>query len=208
VNVWGVADGRPYDHLLPGCRSVLVVGSGGATLWRGAVRRGQLGPHPIDDWVRDHTPPDHPGRRWIRCADDAEVFVDFRVLAHAAGLGHPGRIGLLLHPTYGPWWGLRAACFTTDALPVTGPLSTPSPCATCTGPCMTACPARAVEETLDWAACGDWQRDHDSCHGGCLARAACPVGSSHAYGPAQHRYHHHHPSRPETWARAVRDLED
>ena len=38
LNVWGVADGAPWQHVLPGCRSVLVIGSGGTTLWDGFLR--------------------------------------------------------------------------------------------------------------------------------------------------------------------------
>jgi ubiquinone biosynthesis protein len=113
-------------------------------------------------------------RRWVRCADDVPDAPDFRALARAAGLGWASRLGLLLHPTFGPWIGLRAAVFVPERLAAT-PLSGPSPCADCPAPCVAACPAAAIVDTWDAARCLPWQAARDTCHGGCLARSACPA---------------------------------
>lgn len=199
VQVMGIADGRPYEHLLPGARSAVVFASGGPAIWQ-CIRATDA--DPIDDLVRRTLAslPVHPGQRWIRCANDDEP-VDFMTLAVAAGLGHRSRLGLLVHPTYGPWLGLRALCLTTETLEVHGPLDTDSPCVGCAAPCASACPASAIgPDTLRLDACLDWQAREDSCHGGCLARSACVVGPEHAYSAAQHRYHHHPPSRADVLA--------
>jgi hypothetical protein len=193
---WGVADGAPWQGWLPGCRAVVVVGSGGPALWRAAVARGPR-PDPVDGLVRavlDGLPPG-PGRRWTRIAGDVPEQPDARTLAVAAGLGWPSRLGLVLHPTYGPWLGVRAVAFTTDPLPPTGPLAAPAPCETCAAPCATACPAAAIAPTWHADRCLPHRAAHTTCDGGCLARSACPVGAEHVYDATAHRYHQHPPSR-------------
>lgn len=200
VQVWGVADGTAWQHVLPGCRSVLVVGSGGTALWEDFLRWADEAPEraaldgPLDARVVDllEQVPSSPSRRWVRCAADDGQDIDFRSLARDAGLGQPSRLGLLLHPTYGPWMALRAACFTQEALPPTGPALGPSPCEGCAAPCSAACPVGAVGPNgWAFAPCVGFQERDATCHGGCLARSACVVGREHAYGPTQHRYHQH-----------------
>lgn len=192
IGVRGIAAAEGLDAVLPGARSVVVFASGGRRLW------GHLDaavPDPVDAVVHgvlDTLEPD-ASRRWVPCTDAADVHLDFQGLAIRAGLGQRGRIGLVLHPTYGPWLGLRAACLTTEALDPSP--AAPSPCAGCSAPCVAACPARAVDRTADWARCGAWQATATTCVDGCLARIACPVGAEHAYSGEQHRYHHHPPSR-------------
>lgn len=199
VDLRGVADGRAFDHLLPGCRSVVVFGNGGAALWDSMVEairadnRLLVGTdHPLDDHVQrtlDAAPPS-ASRRWIRCAATEPVMVDFRSLAVAAGLGHASRMGLLIHPDFGLWNGLRAACFTTEELPVTGPLPGPNPCDGCPAPCADACPGGAFP-IHDWdpRVCASFHVASPTCRGSCASRRACPVGADHAYGPLQERYH-------------------
>ncbi|HMV66403.1 MAG TPA: hypothetical protein PKA64_06100, partial [Myxococcota bacterium] len=122
VDVVGVADGAAWQRVLPGCRSVVVFASGGDALWRAwlghlAGRPAEIDlPHPLDAFVRSALPADTGEVRWLPCAADAPLQVDFRALALAAGLGWRSRLDLVLHPTHGPWLGLRAAAFTTAAL--------------------------------------------------------------------------------------------
>lgn len=200
LQAWGIADGHAYDAILPGCRSVLVVGGGGTALWEAftsAVRREPhrlTQPDPLDAFVAEQIAalPGRPGQRWVLCTLHATPFVDFRALGHAAGLGWSSRLGLLLHPTYGPWLSLRAACFTTEVLPPTGPLRPASPCQRCPAPCATACPAQAVDPNgFDIQRCVGHQAHTTPCRPGCHARQACPQGAAHAYGPIQHSYHQH-----------------
>lgn len=209
VQVCGVAAGAPWQHVLPGCRSVLVFGSGGSALWEHlrALPAGETDrEHPVDQLVKTTltrlTVAD--SRRWVRCADDETTPLDFRTLALNAGLGHRSRLGLLLHPEFGPWWALRAACFTTEPLPLSPPLRSAPPCAGCAAPCADACPVRAPRESgFELQDCLAWQARSESCSGGCLARIHCPEGRSHAYDAAQHRYHHHPASRAALWASAL-----
>ncbi len=202
LNAWGVADGRAYEHLLPGCRSVVVFGSGGRGLWEALVRDLRARPaglteedHPVDQFVAralaTADPDPDPTRRWVRCAGDSDTFVDFRPLALEAGLGWHSKLGLLMHPRYGPWLGLRAACFTTDAFPVTGALGGAGPCAECPAPCIPACPGGAMRaEGIDIRRCAASHDETDACASTCHSREACPEGAEHRYGPEQVRYHY------------------
>lgn len=199
----GVADGVPWQHILPGCKSVRVFGSGGPALWdafladiRAHPERLHREENPLDQFVARALHPFHgPGLRWVRCAADAEVLVDFRRLAHEAGLGHRSRLELLLHPEWGTWMGLRAACFSLEAIPPTGPLPGPGPCAGCEAPCVSACPASAITPSgWHYPACSDHRAGDRGCDTGCLSRRACPVGVEHAYDVLERRYHAHRPS--------------
>jgi epoxyqueuosine reductase len=216
VDVWGVADGAAYGHVLTGCRAVVVVAARGRASWEHARARG--GHDPVDGAVRDalRDAPAHGGR-WVRFASDAPEHgdptapvpnLDARALAHAAGLGTPGRLGILMHPDAGPWLALRAAWFTTDALAPTGPLPGPAPCATCAAPCADACPAGALDGgAWDVARCVAWRTGETTgmpgCPDTCAARSACPEGATYRYSDAQHAHHHREAVR-RGWIRPAR----
>ena len=202
LNVVGVTDGRPHQSLLPDCQSAVVIGNGGTALWDHFIEDLKVNPnhlsqhqHPFDDFVKrsietaDPNPP--KSRRWIRCAAEPEAFVDFRPLAESAGLGFSSTMGLLIHPEYGLWTGLRAVLLTTEKLPEMSAVQGESPCQTCTEqPCITACPAGAVQPT-GWKVkiCAKFHEDSQVCHGQCHSRLSCPVGAAHRHGPLQHQYH-------------------
>jgi hypothetical protein len=96
-----------------------------------------------------------------------------------------------LHPVYGPWMGLRAACFTTEGLTPTGPLGAPSPCEGCAAPCAAACPGRAMRgPAMDWRWCTLHRASTADCLDQCHSRAACPEGAPHRYPPAATAWHH------------------
>lgn len=200
LNEVGVAPGEPWQEVLPGCRSVLVFASGGPTLWESLERAIANDPavltgsqNPLDDFVAaairaaDPAPP--TSRTWVRCAAEPERFVDFRPLARDAGLGWTSRLGLLINPRHGPWVGLRAACFTTEALTVTGALAGAGPCDGCPAPCATACPVDAVVPgRFDIRACAG-HRAQGGCPTRCEARNACPEGAQSRYPAAEQLYH-------------------
>jgi len=202
LNIVGVASGEPYQNILPGCRAVIVIASGGKSLWSSFTREIERHPDyfigctdPLDDFVermqRRVDPDPGPDRRWVRCAATESVFVDFRILGQAAGIGWHSRLGLLLHPEFGPWLGLRLACFTTEPLPSTGPPAGTGPCANCPAPCVVACPAAAVDPRMDWnpTRCSSFHENSTQCRTTCHARAACPEGASHRYTEVQFHYH-------------------
>lgn len=196
LNIQLVADGTAYQDILPGCRSVVVYASGGRRLWEGFVERCKVDPawvherpHALDLHVRSLVG-GRPGR-WVFCSPTESTFVDFRLLAHAAGVGHASRLGLLIHPRWGTWMGLRAACFTTEHLAPTGPLPGDGPCATCHAPCVSSCPVSAVTERVDIGTCARFVHEEDTCKGGCLSRRACPVGEE-PYDPLEQAWHTDH----------------
>jgi hypothetical protein len=216
INVHGVASAadwdavaapaRTTDALLPGTRSILVLGNGGPALWRAFVADLQAHPehlateaNPLDAFVHrallaaDPLLGDLP-RRWFRAANEETTHLDFRVLARLAGLGAAGRLGLLMHPEHGPWLGLRAACLLPVDLPPS-PVVTTSPCDSCPAPCVAACPGGAFGSgTWSVDACGAFKLSSAVCEGTCHARLACPAGATSRYPTEALRYHSHRAS--------------
>ncbi len=222
IGLAGVLDVAAYDglvppawqsaSLLPSCRAVVVLGSGGRDLFA-AVTAGTAASAEIhvDAFVRDAL-----GRasrqirsggwalRQIDSLDRREgQFLDLVALARAAGMGapSPSPLGLLLHPVYGPWWSLRACWLVDRQLPATlaasasDPANAFDPCRQCPAPCATACPANAVvhrphecDSAFDVGICAAHRTD-GGCGSSCAARRACPIGSEFAY-TAQAEAHH------------------
>jgi epoxyqueuosine reductase len=207
LNLSGIASGDGWDHVLPGCRSVWVVASGGPTLWRGFEDHLRKTPtflaenhHPFDRFVAELLPPAPSGSRWVRCAADETELVDFRRLAASAGLGWLSRTGLLLHPKVGLWIGLRAALFSRESWPLDDPQVEASPCGTCPAPCVSACPGGAMSATSvagepsswDWRRCATWRDESPDCRVTCATRNACPVGANARYPVLAQHYHNDH----------------
>jgi hypothetical protein len=202
LNVVTSVDGSDYGGVLPGCRSVLVFASGGPFLWEAFLEDLRRNPaylreseHPLDDFVKRRiaaADPENPGsRRWIRCAAQPEAFVDFRPLGVRGTIGWRSRLGLVLHPTYGPWIALRAACFTTEALQLDERLPDPGPCAECSAPCITACPGGALASgQMDIQRCSRFHLESSVCAEKCDARRACPQGEAFRYSALEQQYHY------------------
>ncbi len=177
--------------LLPAARSAVLLGCGGADFFR-ALRDSP-------EWAKGLDPADRFARRvveahrdaWIehgwssksflyldRRDDDGESrYADFAALATACGLGVPSRLGILLHPIYGPWWAIRALLLTERALVPTAPLDW-NPCDGCPAPCAQACPSDAVvlPSGFDIRACFETRATTPACRTRCAARRACVVG--------------------------------
>lgn len=100
-------------------------------------------------------------------------FLPFQRLAVAAGFGTLAPSNLLVHPTFGPWFALRAVVLTGGA-----PSTRALPAAPCD--CAERCPAafaRAREAQDSWRA---WL----------AVRDACCVGAEHRYSEDQIEYHY------------------
>lgn len=207
------APARRAEALCPGARAVVVVGNGGSALWdafladlRGDPRGLTDEPDPLDAFVRravlaaDAALGAVP-RRWVWAAADADVHVDFRLLAHLGGLGAQSRLGLLIDREWGTWTGLRAACFVGAELAATGPVDDDI-CAGCPAPCGTACPGGAFPGGM-WAVdpCVAFHQESAVCARSCAARLACPVGTDRRYRPEHYAYHAHRESG-RRWLRA------
>jgi ferredoxin len=202
LNIVGFTDGSKYCEFLDGCRSAVVFANGGTDLWDSFIEDLKRRPehlsrhqHPFDDFVHraihKADPEPTPTRRWIRCAAEPEVFLDFRPLAHEAGIGFQSKMGLIIHPEYGLWVGLRAVLLTTEDLLPKPTSMKDSPCASCEfKPCISACPAGAVGPS-GWSVkiCAQHHQESTDCHGRCHSRNACPVGVEHRHGLLQHNYH-------------------
>jgi hypothetical protein len=123
-------------------------------------------------------PPHLPFQRWAQRAESV----------------HISPIGLLIHPDFGLWHAYRGALAFSDRLDLPRTDYRPSPCMSCRErPCLTGCPVNAFKRgSYDVAGCvrhivsdvGETCRSR-----GCLARRACPVGQTFAYGEAQATFH-------------------
>jgi epoxyqueuosine reductase len=183
-------------RLRPDCRSVLIVGNAGRAFWTHLARAPEaMDPeHPVDRYagrvvaqaVRTVDPSAAIAHYWE--TRDGE-FLPLVALAERAGLGRRGRIGLLIHPRYGPWVSLRAALFLDEEVASAGALAKAS-CEGCSAPCQLACHGNAVAPYgLDLDRCAATKREHPACASGCDARLACIVGREHAFTREQIVHH-------------------
>jgi hypothetical protein len=197
---------RTTDALFPGTRSILCIGNGAGRLWDGFLADLAADPRglteqvdPLDAYVRRRVRAaeaalgDLP-RRWFWAAADADLHIDFRLLAGLAGLGVQSRLGLLIQRERGMWIGLRAACFLPIELDVAPPV-TDHPCDGCDAPCVTACPGGAFPDGR-WSVdlCARFHQESATCERSCVSRLACPVGAERRYTPEQYAYHSHRES--------------
>ena len=186
--------GQGLAARVPDARGIVVVGNGGAALWRNfraAVPMAQ-GDDPLDEWVRgvvEHAVRDVPGAR-VCWPSDARV--DFRLIGELAGLGRPSLLGMLIHPVYGPWIALRAAVLVPVDVVAPRPADGFDPCPTCVErPCIAACPVGAVgARGWDVAACVAHRlADETHCAAGCTSRIECVYGREHRPPPDALAFH-------------------
>lgn len=102
------------------------------------------------------------------------AFLPFQRLAAAAGLATLTPTHLLVHPTYGPWFALRAVILVAGTAPATTPLA-PYECDAAT--------LQAFEHALVAEGPESWRA-------WLAVRDACPLGREHRYGAAQIAYHY------------------
>jgi hypothetical protein len=204
-NLVGVLAAEHYDELvppgwrsadcLPTARSAVLLCCGGPDFFRAARSSPQwLGADPVDCFAR----------RWVefQCAQWKELgfdtkgflytdqresggvrrFADFGSLAAASGIGVPSRLGILLHPQFGPWVSIRGLLLTERSCEPTAPLDW-NPCFGCPAPCSGACPSDRVvlASGFDVEACFSTKASTPACRTGCAARRACVYGLDQAY---------------------------
>ena len=205
LNLSGLVDARRFDScqpreqrstgLLPGCGSIVVLGTAGRAFWPEFRRQGDPLPEPVDpqtveELVRGsvHTVADELAQLGHRCvvADPRRRQLNFGHLAEAAGFGIVSPVsGLLLHPVYGPWLRVRAALLVEGNpfgdIPDASMTDRFKPCCTCHKPCVSACPPAVHdgEGHSDRSRCAS-HRNAGGCDAGCHSRMACPIGSEHA----------------------------
>ena len=212
LNLVGTTLLEPYDALVPperalrrldpGAASAIVIGNGGRALWdafRARVRSGLAGDSdPIDRFTSEAVETVATrvlGRDVLRILYPFRFPADavsFMRLAECAGLGRPSRVGVLIHPVYGPRIALRAAILVPFAAAAPRPAAGFDPCPTCVEQaCVAACPAGAVGEAgWDVGRCASHRRrDDDPCASRCHARFDCVIGRTHRYPPDALAYH-------------------
>jgi hypothetical protein len=191
--------GQGFATRVPSARGILVIGNGGAAMWRTfrAAAPASNGENPreddpLDAWVRDaveHAVRDVPG---AHVSYPADVHDDFRRRGALAGLGRPSLLGMLIHPVYGPWIALRAAVLVPVDVVAPRPADGFDPCPTCVErPCIAACPVGAVgPRGWDVAACVAHRLADDShCAAGCTSRIECVYGRAHRAPPDALAFH-------------------
>ncbi|MGH7440880.1 MAG: hypothetical protein ACRENE_34825 [Polyangiaceae bacterium] len=173
------------SRFLSGARGLVVAASAGPRLWRRFLERMKSGqgswgePHPYDAFVgellsRGDEALAAKGVKFVRfeARFGAPVPVNFVALGELAGLGAAGPFGLLIHPTYGPWWALRGA-WLVDA-GVEPRVDRRAACEGCPAPCV-----------------GGWQNaGSEILLASPDARRRCIVGPEWRYDEDQLAYHY------------------
>jgi hypothetical protein len=202
-----VTTGIRAADLVPGARSIVIVGNGGGGLWAAFKRYLANNPgwsereHPLDEFTRAiveasiAAPLRSAG---ARCTVVYPFIQDGRTLnfvqlARVAGLTGPSIIGVSLHPEFGPWIAFRAALLVDELIDAPGPAVSFDPCPTCTArTCITACPVSAVsiEKGWDIPKCLTHRVEvEQDCLPRCHARVACVIGPQHVYQNDELGYH-------------------
>jgi len=202
------------EQLLPGARAVVVLGCGGGA-FASAFRRSP-------EVARSSDPVDSFALRVVERAVAAlrssgsgcralfafqvrgGAYADFVALGRASGMGAPSRLGLLLHPRFGPWLALRALLVTDRPLAPTRGARVFDPCPSCSAPCASACHGAAVAPLrFEVDRCWRTRREDPECRLRCDARRACPIGAEHA-PDREMEAHHMRASLPYLWSRRGR----
>jgi epoxyqueuosine reductase QueG len=183
-------------RLAPQARSALVVGNAGRALWERFQSSPErvLAADPLDAYARrvldEAARLVEPHAVMAFYSERREgVYLPLVALARRAGFGSPGRVGVLIHPVYGPWIAIRAVLLLADDVPFCEPPAY-SPCEGCPAPCARACHGGVIGPSgVDSAACYQVRLTNPSCASACDARSACVVGPEHAYSREQIAHH-------------------
>jgi len=181
-----------------GYRQLLLIGHGGKQMWE-ALQASEFRdrPDPVDSFSLNVV------QRWLAetCPDATyEIIypaegrlVPLQQLGALAGWHHasPFRIGI--NRKWGSWFAYRVALLIDSDWPITEAQTWGSPCEDCLEkPCITACPANAVEDASNMLQrCINYRVEEGSqCAQLCLSRLACPVAVEHRYSREQIAYHY------------------
>ncbi|MFQ5513592.1 MAG: hypothetical protein ACE5FG_04080 [Myxococcota bacterium] len=206
-DVWRIASVRP------GTRGVLIVGNAGRSLWprfqaspEARLRRNSLDRYTervLQEAASTLIPPAGVA---IYTEKRDGVYLPMVRLAEFAGLGAPGRIGILIHPVFGPWISFRGLLYLPDAVGPERPRSF-DPCGGCPAPCVEACPGHVItSDGLDPAACFRTKIRRRECRLACDARSACIHGREYSFGTSQIAHHSRFRWHPATVRHALRVL--
>lgn len=177
--------------------TVVMIGNAGGALWEAfaATVPEPAGRDPLDDWTKTVLAPvaARLGARPVY-PSDGPPYMPFQRWAMRAEPVSPSPLGVLIHPEYGLWHAYRAAFLFPEKLALPPRAAAASPCESCAErPCLSTCPVGAFSEVrYDVPACAGHVHTPEgrACRGGgCLARAACPVGPDWRYPAAAGAFH-------------------
>ena len=180
---------------------LILIGHGGSAFWQAlqasgtALSRNEVG-HPVDDFtvatVQQFMQSECAGVAY-EIIYPGSYIVSLQELGKLAGWHHPSPFMVGINATFGSWFAYRAVLLANTDLPVTAPLQTASPCASCSEkPCISSCPPHALDDgKFDLQKCLGYRQQTDAlCKNTCIARTRCPVASEHRYSDAQMHYHY------------------
>lgn len=177
-------------------RQLHLFGHGGRQMWE-ALKISAFADHaePVDDFSAYHVQryfEEMPGDVSYRLLfPGGEGMVPLRRMGELAGWHHASPLRIGVNDIWGSWFAYRAVVLADTGFPAHVERGWTSPCVQCTDrPCITACPARAMDRgQLELNACIDERlQDASACQQQCLARLACPVAGAHRYDDDQIHY--------------------
>ncbi len=197
-------------QVAPTCRGILVVGNGGRVLWERfrASPEATLAEDPLDRYTRRVMREAAAGAAGpapiaLYTEQRDSTYLSLVALARRAGFGTPGRVGVLIHPEFGPWIAIRGVIYLPEEVPFSEPAAF-EPCTGCPAPCAVACHGSVIgPETVDVRGCFRTKILNRACRTACDARRACVVGPEHAYSREQEAHHSRIRGRPSTLRRAA-----
>lgn len=182
-------------------RQLILIGHGGTAFWQALQASGRdftrndIG-HPVDGFtvsiVQEYLQSEFAGSAY-EIIYPGSYTVSLQELGKLAGWHHPSPLMVGINSTFGSWFAYRAVVLANTDLPVTTPVQTASPCASCVAkPCISSCPAAAFDNgQFNLPKCIGYRQQADSaCKNTCMARVSCPVGSEHRYSEEQIHYHY------------------
>jgi epoxyqueuosine reductase len=195
------------DPICPGCRSIVVIGNGGADFWRVFKGHAAENPgwferdNPLDDFTREVVekeivmPIQTAGVRCVTVYPFGSngPTLNFMQLATLSGLAAPSIIGVVVHPVFGPWIAFRAALLLDCKIDHPGDAIGFDPCPACsTRSCISACPGAAVSFPSGWnipKCLAHRVEAHPECADRCHARVACVLSPDQRYPDDELAYH-------------------
>ncbi len=192
--------------IVPGARSIVVIGNGGGAFWNAFKSHADENPgwmtrdNPLDDFTRTVVERDI-APVLVRSEIAHTVIYPFMVsgptlnfmeAGKAAGLSGPSILGVVVHPVFGPWIAFRAAILLDELIDAPGEAYQFDPCPSCIPrSCITSCPVEAVTASgWDIPKCLTHRVEVETdCAPRCHARAGCVLGPEHRYPDEELAYH-------------------
>lgn len=173
---------------------LILLAHGGRHLWE-KIQLNADSTNPVDDYsikVVNKFFDKDLGNIKFKLIYPSQAPVGLQSLGELAGWHHssPFRVGI--NKQWGSWFAYRVAMLADSHFQTTSKVEDDSPCSSCKGrPCISACPAEALESEFSLDKCLSYRKSEDSlCKDRCLARMTCPVAKEHQYELEQIQYHY------------------